>query len=128
MSTAIWPVTLPQEVPKDGYSRKIPNQTIRSDMETGPAKVRYRGGHMPDIVTMTFVLTDAQRDALLTFAKNTVKGAALTFEFPHPEHPTDYVLARFLPVGNDELFSISQYQHSIMWQVTIKLEIWDDVL
>lgn len=128
MSTAVWPLVLPQETFKDGYSRELPDQTIRSDMDTGPAKVRYRGGHMPDTVNITLVLSDEQRDALLSFVKNVVKGGALPFDFPKPEDPSQYVLARFVPVGNKSLFSIAQYQNSVFWQVGIKLELWDDIL
>lgn len=128
MTTAVWPLVLPQETFKDGYSREIPDQTIRSDMDTGPAKVRYRGGHMPETVSMTLVLTEEQRDALVDFATETTKGGALPFEFPNPENPQQYVLARFVPASNKTLFSISQYQNSIKWQIAIKLELWKDVV
>lgn len=128
MATPIWPLVLPQETLKEGYNRAIPDQTIRSGMDTGPAKVRYRGGHMPEVISLTLVLTDAQRDALITFVKNTVKGGALAFEYPNPENPSGgYVLARLVPAGNKELFSISQYQNSVFWQVSLKMEVWRDV-
>ena len=127
MATPIWPLVLPQETFKDGYSRSIPDMTIRSDMDTGPAKVRYRGGHKPETLTTTLVLDDAQRDALLTFVYDVVKGGAVAFEFPNPEDSGTYILARLIPMGSGELFSISQYQNSIKWKVSLKLEVWRDV-
>lgn len=128
MAFAVWPLALPQETFKEGYSRAIPDQTIRSSMETGPAKVRFRGGHMPEVISMTLVLTDEQRDVLIAFAKEVTKGGTFPFEYPNPENPTSgYVLARFVPAGNKELFSISQYQNSVLWQVSLKMEVWRDV-
>lgn len=128
MARPVWPLILPQETFKDGYSRAIPDQTIRSNMDTGPAKVRYRGGHMPEVLSMTLVLTDEQRDALIAFARDIIKGGVLTFEYPNPENPASgYILARLVPHGSRELFTISQYQKSILWQVSIKMEVWRDV-
>lgn len=128
MVIAVWPPTLPQEFDKEGYSRDVPDLTIRSSMDIGPAKVRYRGGNAPDTVSITLILDDTQRDTLVTFATKTVKGGALPFEFPDPENPKRYIMARFAPSGNSSLFSISQYQNSILWQVSIKLEIWKDLI
>lgn len=127
MATPIWPLVLPQETFKDGYSRSIPDMTIRSDMDTGPAKVRYRGGHKPETLSITLVLDDTQRDSLLTFVYDVVKGGAVAFQFPNPEDNSIYILARLIPMGSGELFNISQYQNSIKWKVSLKLEVWRDV-
>lgn len=35
----VWPVTLPQDVLIDGYDEKVPEMTLRTQMDAGPAKV-----------------------------------------------------------------------------------------
>lgn len=37
-----WPGTLPQQFSQDGYQEQLPDVVLRSEMDTGPAKVRRR--------------------------------------------------------------------------------------
>lgn len=54
-----WPSTLP--LPKlSGYGLQAGDPTVRTDMESGPARVRRRFTAAPDKLTLSFVLNVAQ--------------------------------------------------------------------
>lgn len=119
----IWPLTLPQRPQRNGYSHAISNETIRSSMDTGPNKVRYRGGNKPEIVTATYVLNKTQKNILTTFLTSTAKSGAICFDWPCPDNGTlEYVLARFC--SDNEILASFTPMAARHWQVTIKLEIW----
>lgn len=57
MST--WPTTLP--IPKlIGYGLQTTDPTARTDMDSGPARVRRRFTAAPDRLTLSFIFTEAQ--------------------------------------------------------------------
>lgn len=61
---ANWPTTLPQSPISDGYSATPQDNTIRSNKEAGPQKVRPRFTAVSDTVNMS-VIVDAQQSDLL---------------------------------------------------------------
>ncbi len=63
---AAWPSTLPNPS-FDGYSVEAGDPTIRTDMDSGPARVRRRFTAAPDRVGLKFVMTEAQMSAFRTF-------------------------------------------------------------
>ncbi len=120
---AIWPTTLPQRPQRSGWKDQAPNNLIRTDMETGSAKVRRRGGDNQWKATALYVLTDAQRDALRTFAYDTIKGGALCFDWPHPTRGT--VRAEIIG-GSDSLYDEQLWGSTNAWQVTLTIGYWPD--
>ena len=42
MANPTWPASLPQYVQEGGYQETLQDQTVESNMETGPAKIRRR--------------------------------------------------------------------------------------
>lgn len=120
----MWPSSLPQEPLVDGYKRTLPNNLIRSSMDTGSDKVRLRGRSKPVGVTATYVLTNAQRDTLETFIHDGIAEGAVCFDWPWTEKDT-FVRAR-IKAGSDGLFDIQRYKDTMRWQVTLNLEIWPD--
>lgn len=118
---AVWPLTLPQCPQRQGYTRSLPNMAIRTDMDTGPAKVRYRGGNSPQTVEATYVLNDAQRDMMEDFIMTTTMQGAICFDWPDPENGGAYVLARF--VGGESALTFSPVAPGY-WSAQIKLEFW----
>lgn len=85
MSTAIdWPSTLPKALRLSGLSNSLPNQTIRSQMDIGPAKVRRRTTAAIEPISGSIVLTEAQTETLDLFFLSTLKGGALSFNWTHP--------------------------------------------
>lgn len=121
----MWPLSLPQSPLKTGYKRVGPNMTVRSEMDTGPDKVRYRGGHKPQVIDLAYVLSAEQRDWFEEFCNGTLAGGVICFDWPSQEHGGRYVRARLVPTA-DGLYTLQPYQDSLYWQATFKLEIWPD--
>ncbi len=114
----IWPATLPQ-MPQKGFSETSGVSLIRTPVELGPAKQRYRA-RRPDTLSVSYLLTDTQVTALETFVKDTIKGTA-RFYYTHPR-TTNQVEARIVPQGDGQLYSLQYAAHNY-YTVTLALEI-----
>lgn len=121
----IWPAELPQAPQRDGYSDTAPDQLLRSEMESGPVKVRRRGTAKPHVAACTYVFTDAEAQVFETFALDTLAGGALAFDWWHPVLGR-YVRARLVPTG-DGLFARSYFGSTLSWQYSLSFEYWPDV-
>lgn len=80
---ADWPLTLPRAFQKDGFSDTKSSGLLRTDMSTGPAKVRRRFTSAPIYWKGDMILTDTQRETFETFFTNTIGYGALRFNFPN---------------------------------------------
>lgn len=80
----IWPPTLPDYLLKDGYSEMPPEVTLRTRMETGPAKVRRRATNAVRPIRGTVRLSAAQKALLDAFYVDTLVGGSLAFDWVHP--------------------------------------------
>lgn len=63
---ATWPTTLPPPL-FSGYELQSGSQTIRTDMESGAARVRRRQTAAPDTAGLRFLLTEAQMQIFRAF-------------------------------------------------------------
>lgn len=93
--TEAWPGTLPQTPLLEGYTESLPNQVIRSQMETGPAKVRRRFTAAIKPFTVNLLMTLAQTVTLETFYETTLNGGVDQFTWLHPR-TTDAITFRFV--------------------------------
>lgn len=120
----IWPLDCPQKPLREGYSDSTPNNLMRSDMETGPAKVRRRGNAKPHIASVTYVMSNEQANIFEDFAMNTLAGGAICLDWWHP------VLARYvrarLQAGEDGLFTRTYFSDTLEWQYSLSFEYWPD--
>ena len=116
--TYTWPNTLPQS-PQKGFSESIGALVLRTPMDAGPAKERYRGKRS-NSMQLSFVMTTAQVAALETWIINTIRGTA-RFGFPHPRTNT-VVEARIVPQGDGELFKTA-YLAPGYWNISLVFEI-----
>lgn len=78
---ATWPATLPAPLLAD-YSLESADLTIRTDMESGPARVRRRSTAPQDRVTLRFVLTDAQQQVFRGFWESDAAHGSAWFFMP----------------------------------------------
>ena len=102
MSTDIdWPGTLPKVLRLSGLSNSLPNLTIRSQMDIGPAKVRRRTTAAVEPVAGSIVLTEQQTESLDTFFITTLKGGALSFNWIHPRTLTPVEMRMVSPPKYD---------------------------
>lgn len=80
---AVWPSQLPP--PRQGsLSETLPENTIRSNMDYGPAKTRRRTTANVTPLAFTLRVPVALRAVLLDFFFDEVSSGALAFSYNHP--------------------------------------------
>lgn len=117
MATYTWPSTLPQ-VPQKGYTESIGANILRTPMDAGPAKMRYRGKR-PDTLNVQFLMTTAQVTNLQSFVQDTLINIR-RFNFTHPRTGST-VEVRIIP-QSESMFSTS-YVAPGYYQIGLQLEV-----
>lgn len=112
-----WPAGLPQ-VPQKGFTETGGPRVVRTQMDAGIAKQRYKGLGI-SMLNLTFILTSEQVETLEEFVQQTIRGVA-RFGFPHPR-TQQVVEARIVP-QSDSLYSLT-YLAPGYWTLTLQLEI-----
>lgn len=79
-----WPASLQQKLNSSGFEMIPGNPTIRSDMDTGPAKVRSRYTDAIDVYRASILLDFSEHDDFMTFYKTSLNNGVNTFEFTDP--------------------------------------------
>ena len=79
-----WPETLPQILLIEGYAESMADTSIRSSMDTGPAKVRKRTSAAIRPLKGTIILTETQLAAFKNFYITDLSGGALRFTWEDP--------------------------------------------
>jgi hypothetical protein len=79
-----WPTSLPQHVLEQGYNEQVPDQTIETQMDAGPAKVRRRFTTAPRRFGVVVVMDPDQVALFETFYLETLAGGSLPFDWVHP--------------------------------------------
>lgn len=111
---ASWP-TLPAPL-INTFRESVPESTIRSQTDKGPAKVRRRSTAMPRPVQFTLMLTPAQVATLDAFHETTTVGGSQEFDYTHPRTGST-VSARFTsPPSYSDV-------NGINYRASIELEI-----
>lgn len=121
---ALWPATLP--VPQEsGYSLAAADQTVRSDMEVGLARVRRRTSARNDQLSVVWMMTDAQMTTFRAWFDGTGTDDA--------QGGTAWFNGLSLATGDGGLtqpdcrfigpFSATLLAGNLIWSVTAKLEV-----
>lgn len=113
-----WPETLPQS-PQKGYTESTGVLILRTPMDSGPAKQRYRG-KKPSNMQVSFIMTGSQVETLETFTTETIKGTA-RFGFPHPR--TGFIVEARILTQQDGVLYNTTYLAPDYWSVSMQLEI-----
>lgn len=79
-----FPPTLQEKLNEEGFSQTYGDTTIRSDVDTGLAKVRQRYTKAVDKFACTINLNKEDYNTLTTFYKTTLAGGSKTFNYDHP--------------------------------------------
>lgn len=116
---AVWPVSLPQEPLIQGFARSIIDDTLRSDVDSGPPEARplYTGNHTR--MTIQQLLTSTQRDALLTFYRTTLAHGSLRFKWSHTQ--TGGVVKEHFFLSMPQIEPVSYDT----WRATYELWVFD---
>jgi hypothetical protein len=113
-----WPDTLPQ-IPQRGFSETGGINIIRSQTDTGPAKMRRRAASAATL-TCDFLMKTTQVSTFEDFVTTSL-GGVLRFYFTHPR-TKQVVEVRIVPAGSGDLYTIS-YQAPEYWMVKLTLEV-----
>lgn len=114
---AAWPVDLPQKPLVQGFSETLPTLTVRSPMDTGPAKVRRRSTAGVTQMQCVFRLTATQRASLLTFWQTTLAGGSLSYNWTHPISGANIVCRIVEPP------SLTPAAGGNAWAASLKIEV-----
>ena len=118
---ATWPTTLPA-VSLSGYSIEPVDQSVRTDMEVGSARARRRTAARLDIVSVSWLFTDAQMAIFRAWFEDGATGAAggagwFTIGLPMGDGGVVSSDARFVGVPKPSLLSGKN------WRVSASLEV-----
>ena len=95
MAVDNWPSTLPDRFQSSSYGVSMADGRIRSEMDSGPAKVRRRSSAMPAPLSGVMYVRPAQIATIRAFVKNNLLGGSLAFRFPDPL-TRELLLVRFV--------------------------------
>jgi hypothetical protein len=84
MTIVTWPDTLPASPLLENFQEILPRTAIRTDMDTGPAKVRQRTTAGVGALMVSYLLNIAETIALDAFYQTTLSGGATAFDYTHP--------------------------------------------
>ncbi|MDE1151411.1 MAG: hypothetical protein PW788_02645 [Micavibrio sp.] len=79
-----WPATLPAAPLADGFRETLPDNTLRSSVDQGPAKLRARGSAAVYSLSLGYILSHVETQTLQTFYKTTLGSGTGSFAFIHP--------------------------------------------
>jgi hypothetical protein len=122
MAAFTWPSTLPHPVDAailDGYDEPVTVRAIETEMDLGPPKEAYIGLG-DEVVSVAYMMTETQRDALVAFARDTIKGVA-RFETQHPRTGAAVEVTFVRNAGR--LFTDRLIAHQL-WLVAMQLRVW----
>lgn len=80
-----WPATLPQNAERPGYQSGTGDGRIRSQTDSGIAKLRRRFSAVPRPLQLQLTMTWTELDAFKTFVASDLVGGTLPFTFPSQE-------------------------------------------
>jgi hypothetical protein len=118
MSFPIFPIELPQSPLNEPFSYAVGSALVRTQMDAGAAKVRRKLSRPVDLISATYLFTDAERDIFKAFVENTIQGGAVPFQYALCGG--DYMTVRLVPEG-ETLYTISRQSNK--WSVTVTLEV-----
>lgn len=118
----IWPATLPLYPLTRGYEETSPTLTIRTQMETGPPKVRKRFTSGITQIKCLFILIGSQTQQLDQFYTGPAAGGAEPYEWVHPR-TRQTINVRFLsPPMYRSVEALQPFQHWY-WEAEISVEV-----
>jgi hypothetical protein len=106
-------------MPLDNYSETTGVLLIRTQPDSGPAKMRRRGVR-PDTLSVQYNMSTAQVETLRDFVQNSLQGIT-RFGYTHPR-TGQVVEVRIIPQGDGQLFTTA-YILPDYWQVSLQLEV-----
>jgi hypothetical protein len=89
----VWPAELPQRVLASGYSESLGDGRLRTQMETGPMKVRRRFSAVARPIAASFRVSPDGKARIERFWWEEIGGGSLPFLMPDQTHDALALLA-----------------------------------
>ena len=119
LSELQWPPSLPQAPLRDGYSDGLPDNTVRTEFDTGISRVRKRSSAKMETRSVLYVLSEEERDTLKDFLRIS---EGRSFWWPDAAYSGIWRYVRVKPDNMEQLFS--PFGQTIYYQATLTLEVW----
>ena len=110
-----WPVALQQKLNVDSFQYNFGKTTIRTEVDTGPAKVRSRFTDAVDTYTCSVLLTFAEVEIFKTFYKTTLNNGVNQFLFDDP-FTEDQTAFRFVEDPTIRPLGGITFQLQMVWE------------
>lgn len=121
MSNPAWPGTLPPTLLVDGFVETPPETVLRTEMDSGPAKVRRRYTANVRPLSGSLILTASQVAILDDFLLTTLEGGSKPFDWTHPR-TSAAITTRFVSRPGEPGMSYEPYDKD-NWIARLRLEI-----
>lgn len=117
MTTPVWPSTTGFAL-VDGFSDQFPQLADRTDTDAGPVKQRFLGEGRPTVMTVSYLMTSAEREWLRWFWGSAAgaAGGAVWFDWTCP------VIAEVVPARFVADKPPSYVAKAPAWVATVTLE------
>ena len=124
MPTALnWPASLPQLYQKGSFSYIPQGNILRTNMDSGIAKVRRLFTGVPNDYSGTMIFDAAQLITFQSFFDITIASGALTFNFPNPfDFGATTVEVRFKIDTKAAPYSLTPDGDTLDWDIDLNLE------
>lgn len=113
---AVWPAFLQDKVLESGFSFEAGNNVLRSDTDTGPAKVRAVTTRRVDKFSTSVILEIADYVNWDLFYTNTLGNGVNTFYFNHPFTQVESIF-RFSGVPKIDPLGGTTFKISMLWEL-----------
>lgn len=124
MADVTWSALLPQSFQKDSFTETAQSAVLRTNMDSGPPKVRRLFTSALDYWSGTMIMTASQISTFKTFFKSTVQYGSLPFNFPNQYNLSEFVEVRFLVDTEGEPYSIRPDGDTLEYAVQFTLEVF----
>ncbi len=122
MTLTNWPNTLPQTFQTNGFSMVPKSSILRTDMDSGPAKVRRISTGDWFEYSGEFVMSSTQVNVFIQFVNTTLYGGTGTFNFPNPLNPSQDVEVRLLIPSNEAPYTLNPDGETGDWVIGLVVE------
>ncbi len=120
-TSIVWPPLLPQAPRLTETEANPGDETLRTSMDAGPAKLRRRFSASPESLPMGLIVTGLQTDDLLDFYRTACSGGSLAFQWRHPR-TGQLVDMRWKSVPKFKPLAPRASDRSEAWLATFELE------
>jgi len=121
-SSIYWPVSLPNAFQQNSFSFNPQGNVLRTDMDSGAAKVRRLFTAVPEDYSGDMVFTKAQFTIFKVFFGTTLGYGVSTFNFPNQFDLENTIEVRFIIESNNSPYTLVPDGTSLDWKISFKME------